>query len=283
MNSGNITARLLRQFPQGAFSQLIGRASELRVPSLLLRPVIASFAKVYDVDVHEAEIPAQGFESFDDFFTRRLRSDARPLASGETIMAAPSDGKVIDVGPISGGGELFIKGQQYTFEELLGGEQDKRLQGGSFAVLYLSPRDYHRVHCPLDARVCRWWRITGTRHPVNALGMRFVPKLFASNERVVVHLYSEHVGDFYLVMVAAAGVGNIELSFDPECRNGEASRKQYSETDWPHLEKGEELGVFHLGSTVVLLTTKESNIIASVASGEMLRMGQALGHKASDE
>ncbi|HMA93962.1 MAG TPA: phosphatidylserine decarboxylase, partial [Polyangiaceae bacterium] len=147
------------------------------MPSLVSQLVSRSYSQLFNVDMSEVAVPHGGYRSFDAFFTRPLRTGARAIADAPLV--SPADGRLSALGPIDDGARLFVKGQPYEVGELLGNSTDaRRFVGGSFCVIYLSPRDYHRVHSPVDGFVEHVRAIEGELFPVNAIGERHIPKLF---------------------------------------------------------------------------------------------------------
>ncbi|MEM6956867.1 MAG: archaetidylserine decarboxylase, partial [Myxococcota bacterium] len=176
------------------------------------RAAIAAFVKAYGVDLSEAIVPRGGFRTFDEFFTRELKPGARPVEGDNDTLVSPADGRIEDFGPVDERSTFLVKGKPYTAEELLGGEES-RYAGGQFFIVYLSPRDYHRVHAPVGGPVRRLRYVPGTLYPVNRIGLDYVDGLFARNERVVI-TQSSDFGDVTTVMVGAIGVGRISVVFD---------------------------------------------------------------------
>jgi phosphatidylserine decarboxylase len=182
-----VAATSLRILPRKALSRALGRMARVSAPRPLLRAAINAYCSVYGVELGEYEVPSAGFDTFDGFFTRRLKPGQRPLDTESDALISPADGRVEDAGLIDVGSTLRIKGRAYSVGELLADRWAGSLYaGGQFAVIYLSPRDYHRVHAPVDGRVRSVRHVPGTLFPVNAIGLQHVPKLFARNERVVV-------------------------------------------------------------------------------------------------
>jgi len=239
---------------------------------------ISLFARAYGVDLGEAIVPAGGFRSFDDFFTRRLRPGARILDEDPAALLSPADGRLEDAGPIDDALRLCIKGRDYSVAELLGSaDQADAYAGGRQFVVYLSPRDYHRVHAPVSGPVRHMRYVPGSLFPVNSIGTEFVPDLFARNERVVVTQASESHGLVTTILVGAIGVGRIGLSFDPlETNRGAAASSRDYGSAGPMIERGAELGVFHLGSTAIVLCPAEAHLGAGVPVGSATVMGQSL-------
>jgi phosphatidylserine decarboxylase len=254
--------------------------ASLEPPRALLDRAIGLYVRAYRVDLSECDVPQRGFRSFNEFFSRPLRQGARPIEGDAATLVSPADGRVEDEGPIEPGARILVKGKRYDVGELLGSRADSaRFDGGRFAVVYLSPRDYHRVHAPAAGRVTRARHVGGTLFPVNRLGVEHVPNLFAKNERVAVHQESELHGEVVTILVGAMVVGGIEVAFDPSIRsNRPAAGRSVSETryDGVTLERGAELGRFLLGSTAIVLTTASAHVRPAVTSGSVVRMGQAL-------
>ena len=217
----------------------------------------------------EAAAPHGCYRSFDAFFTRPLRQGARPIA--ESRIVSPCDGAVSASGLIDEGARLFVKGQPYEVSDLIGGSARSRdYVGGQFAVIYLSPKDYHRVHSPVDGRLLSVCAMPGDWYPVNSLGERLVPQLFVRNRRVAFFMESLDAIPITLVMVGALIVGKITAN---ALGNQDVAEGMHEFGSAIRVQRGDELGAFHLGSTVVLLIAPG----ISLASCEgQLRYGQLL-------
>jgi phosphatidylserine decarboxylase len=253
----------------------------VRVPRRLRPALYGGFARRVGADMSALDRPLDAFERFDDFFTRPLKPDARPLAGGDDVVASPCDGVVSEVGIADGGRLIQCKGLDYTVRGLLADQLEAgAFEGGAYATIYLAPRDYHRVHAPLAGRVTGYRHIPGAFFPVNPLSVRNVAGLFSINERLVTYLESD-LGRMAVVMVAATGVGHITLSYDREVathRRGASGR-----TGWAQryaaprpLARGAELGTFHLGSTVILLFQK-GRVQLELERGGTVRVGGRIG------
>ena len=233
-----------------------------------------AFRAWHGISLEEAQVPAAGFDSFDAFFTRRLQPGARPLDPRPGAVRSPADGRIDAMGVIEPGARVHVKGVDYALEELFRDPAGvERLSGGAFVVVYLSPRDYHRVHLPFDCAIEWVEHVPGARWPVNALGWRMQPHLLARNERVVARLRSEVHGAGYLAMVAAWGVGHIEVVAPP---GTPAPGSRLDGNPDTTLAAGAEFGVFHLGSTVVLGVERAEGLAPAVRVGAAVRMGEAL-------
>ncbi len=260
-------------------SRLTGRLCDLRLPKAVLVPAIRAYARAFGADLAEAALPAEGYPSFNAFFTRRLREGARPIACGQGVVVSPSDSRLRAIGPVPADGRLEqVKGSAYSIEALLGSAEDAvPFRRGVHATLYLSPAMYHRVHSPVDGRVVAWRYVPGRLFPVNAAGVGSVPGLYARNERVAVFLDAEAHGPVAVVLVGAANVGRMSLAFADLVTNTGRGRPpgRVVPADPIALRRGDDLGAFNLGSTVVLLVA-DPGLAPAASAGELVRMGQAL-------
>ena len=259
-------------------SRAMGWLADRRLPGPVLRALMRSWIRAYGVDMSEVAEPLEAFPTFNAFFTRRLKDGARPVAQGPTDVVCPADARLHGLGPVPEGGRLDqVKGRTYSLEALLGSREDAgAFASGVYATLYLSPAMYHRVHSPVDGVVRGWRYVPGRLFPVNTLALRHVDGLFAVNERMVVLMDSQAVGRLAVVLVGAANVGRISLAFTDQVTNrGEAGGLTTPAAHIP-LRRGDELGAFNLGSTVVLLAADARLRPADVATGQLVRMGQPL-------
>lgn len=245
-----------------ALSRLAERIADLPLPRPVLVPLIRAYVRLYDVDLRDAADELDAFATFNAFFTRALRPGARPIARDRDVIVSPADAQLRSAGPIDPRGRIpEVKGRRFSVAELLGDAREaRRYRDGGYAVLYLSPRDYHRVHCPADAIVERLEPLAGRAYPVNALATRTIPSLLAVNKRLVFHLATEEFGPMALVMVGATNVGRITTTV----------------TAGDRVSRGGELGAFNLGSTVVLLTSDPALAPVEALEGELVRVGQPL-------
>jgi phosphatidylserine decarboxylase len=217
-------------------------------------------------EVAPRELP---YPSFDSFFTRPLREGVRDINHDPVV--SPADGRLNARGVIERDCTIAVKENIYGVGELVGDTRDaERYVGGQFAVVYLSPRDYHRVHSPVDGRITLVRGIPGDLYPVNAIGERYVPKLFVRNNRAAIVIDTETVGRVTVVMVGAVIVGRITVSAIAE----PAVPPGVHVIDPPaEVRRGDEIGVFHLGSTAVLLFEPKVEICRDLGS---VRYGQSL-------
>ena len=221
----------------------------------------------------------RSYATFNDFFTRALRSDARPLADAEYV--CPVDGAISQFGRIENDQLFQAKGHSYSTTALVGGDADlaAQFQDGSFATIYLSPKDYHRIHMPCDGRLTRMIYVPGELFSVNPVTARGVPGLFARNERVVCVFDTAH-GSFVLTLVGATIVGSMATVWhgvvNPP-RSSEIREWRYDDQQ-VSLKKGDEMGRFLLGSTVVMLFRKDMLQFNPQWSAALpVRMGEVMG------
>ena len=267
--------------PKQALTALAGRIASARGGRLTTR-LIKWFVGRYGVNMAEAANPdIASYATFNDFFTRSLRGNARPLAPADLV--CPVDGAISQFGPMVGDQIFQAKGHSYSSTALVGGDAAlaARFEGGSFATLYLSPKDYHRIHMPMEGRLSRMIYVPGELFSVNPTTARGVPGLFARNERVVCVFESAH-GPFVLVLVGATIVGSMATVWhgvvNPP-RAGEIRTWNY-ELELV-LKQGEEMGRFLLGSTVVMLFPKGPLAFNPAwAPGGAIRMGEAMANHA---
>ncbi len=241
---------------------------------------ITAFVRRFRVDMDQAADPnPRAYPSFNAFFTRALKPGARPLAAEPDALLCPSDGAVSQIGTIRDGALIQAKGHSYTVLDLLGGDGEAAAEfaGGSFATIYLSPRDYHRVHMPLAGRLQTMTHIPGHLFSVNAVTARAVPGLFARNERVLCR-FDTAVGPLALILVGAIFVGSMETVWAGQVTPEPKGGRRPDPTGPVRLEAGEEMGRFNMGSTVILLLPPGAvDWLPGLEPGDKLRMGQALG------
>jgi len=262
-------AQILRVLPRVHISRAVGRLCDQPIPSGFARAVERAYCRAYQVNMDEAEGHLGSYPSFDAFFTRPLKKGARNISADAVV--SPSDGKLSCLGRIESGGQIHVKGQLYDAAELIGDAQDaQRYAGGQFAVVYLAPGDYHRVHSPVDGNITSLRGMPGDLFPVNSIGERYVPRLFVRNNRVAIVIDTEQLGRVTVVMVGATIVGRISVVALP----GPSVPPGTHVIQPGHaVARGDEIGMFHLGSTAVVLF--EPGLTLSRAIG-VVRMGQSL-------
>jgi phosphatidylserine decarboxylase len=286
LDADSVRARLFLALqyllPHHFVSRLAYRITRSRVP-LIKNALIRSFVGNFHPDMSEAEQPDPlQYESFNAFFTRALRAQARPCDPDPAVLVSPVDGTVTQIGRLDGSWLVQAKEHAYTLESLLAADLSwaARLRGGAFATLYLAPFNYHRVHMPLRGALRAAWYVPGQLFSVNAITTAGVPGLFARNERVVC-VFGHEALSFAVVLVGALLVGSIATVWHgevtPRAVRGCADLPLDASRAGLNLEKGAELGRFNMGSTVILLLPPGgSEWLPGLAPGSSVRVGQAL-------
>jgi phosphatidylserine decarboxylase len=271
----------LKLLPRNTLSRAVGAACRIPAPRPVMRAVIRTFARKYGVDVSEAERAIDEYPTFTEFFTRRLKAGARPIAPGESVPVSPVDGTVGEIGEIVEGRLLQAKGKHYSLAELFGGpraEEDARpFAGGSFVTVYLAPYNYHRIHAPLGGSITGYVNVPGTLWPVNPVGVRNVDRLFCVNERLTTFLETPR-GRCAVVAVGAMNVGRIRAVYDDVVTNVRRTRAvQRKDYDKPiPVEKGGELAIFEMGSTVVVVFAPGIEPRSDLVPGGAVKLGERL-------
>jgi phosphatidylserine decarboxylase len=269
--------QILRALPRTRVSRAVGRLCDTPLPAGLSRAVVSLYVRAYGIDLGECQPRDGAYESFDQFFTRELKPGLRTICSNALEVASPADGTIEAIGSAYLDGTLLIKKQRYTVADLIGSEVDaKRYAGGHFAIVYLSPRDYHRVHAPASGLITHVRSMPGDLYPVNAIGERHVPLLFSKNRRVAIVIDTPSLGRVTVVMVGAIIVGRITVSVIP---GQDVPLGDHVLSPPKPVQKGEEIGVFHLGSTAIVFVERGSAARFARATGPV-RLGQSLAGEA---
>jgi phosphatidylserine decarboxylase len=241
---------------------------------------------LYGVNLIEAKKEhIEDYRNFNEFFTRELKPGVRNFSDNERQIASPADGAISQIGRISAGKIIQAKGRDYSVLELLGGERDlaNLFTHGNFATLYLSPKDYHRLHMPLSGRLIAMLHIPGRLFSVNKLTASSVPKLFARNERVVC-IFDTAAGPMALVLIGAIFVSGIETIWHGAITPPSiAAIKRWQYDDQITLQKGAEMGRFNMGSTVIVLFA-ENKITwnAEIQAEQVIKLGELLGNSLAE-
>ncbi|MBA3988934.1 MAG: phosphatidylserine decarboxylase [Idiomarina sp.] len=270
--------------PKHAISRAMGAFASARC-GIFTQAFMRWFIKHYKVDMTEAvQGDPRDYPTFNQFFTRPLKPEARPLLAGDGELAHPVDGAVSQLGPIHGHSIVQAKNHDYSISALLGGDDAEaaRYQNGQFATIYLAPRDYHRIHMPLDGVLRKMTYVPGDLFSVNPLTAANVPGLFARNERVVCHFDSPQ-GPFTLTLVGATIVASIETVWagtvtpptGPSVHSWDYPSSGFNAVS---LKKGEEMGRFKLGSTIVMTFPEGMmNFADDLKPEDVTRMGTVMG------
>ena len=261
-----ILVNMMRVAPLRGYTRLIYMVARIPLPRPL-RPAFYNWlGPRMGMDLSEAELDLSEYRCFQDLFVRRLRAGARPVDGAEDGVISPVDACISACGEVRRGSLIQAKGIEYPLEELVKDpEWASELEGGHFMTLYLRPKDYHRIHSPLEGRVVGVRRVPGTLFPVQPYMVRGLRGLFVRNERLVLRLETT-LGSVALVCVGATGVGTISLAFDTEEIAVEGRR----------VSKGDEVAAFNLGSTVILILPPCGVELAGLEPGQEVRVGHVL-------
>ncbi len=273
---------LLRWAPKRSYTKLVGWLADRKVPTRLRAPLYKRLSQHFGMDLTEAaEQQLDSFRTFNELFTRRLHGAARPVDLRVEAVVSPSDGVVVEHGVISRGRMVQAKGRDYTLESLLCDPAEaERFEGGSYTTIYLCPADYHRVHSPVTGTISSARYVPGALFPVNPPSVRHVAGLFTINERVVTFIDGAEGDRTALLMVAATGVGNMTLAYAPGFRAGAKRRQRVDPSQHLPLpiERGAEVGVFNLGSTVIVIFGP-GQVELDLRRGQKIRVGERIGRR----
>ena len=266
--------------PQHLLSRLLGKIARCQWV-WLKNFIIKNYCRFYHIDLAEAqESDYRNYRNFDDFFTRALKPGARNLIAEPDVIIAPVDGTIYQIGKVLQGSIIHAKGRGFTLEQLLGSSTEAALhEGGDFIVIYLAPSDYHRIHMPLAGKLCAMRYLPGKLFSVKPSIAEVIPDVFARNERVVMN-FSCSLGPMAMVLVGAMVVGSIATTWTGVV----TPRIMRQATDWNYATEprefslGEEVGRFHLGSTVILIFPQNSMCFSKhLIEHAKLKVGEPLG------
>jgi phosphatidylserine decarboxylase len=273
--NAKITLKLLEVIPQNELSRAVGWILSRPVPRPLREPLYTALARLAGANLSEAEKPISEYPTVDELFTRKLKEGARTLSDQPIV--CPVDGVVSQHGRIEDGKLLQAKGKSYRVEDLLGEERSAQdFMGGQFLTIYLSPKDYHRIHCPIAGTIDGYIYVPGRLWPVFPAAVASIDGLFTQNERIS-SLLTSASGKAALVKVGATCVGSISLAYD-----GIRSNRAYAQPAVRSfvrplpVSRLDELGAFHMGSTVVLLLSPSMPLLKPLQEGQAVRLGEGL-------
>lgn len=276
-------AALQYLLPQHGLSRAAGWLAETSIP-WIKNPFTGWFVNRYGVNMNEAqEEDPTAYASFNDFFTRALKEGVRPISEDGDAIVCPADGAISQLGDIEFGRIFQAKGQDYSLTELLGGDSElaKPFMGGKFATVYLSPKDYHRVHMPFAGKLRTMVYVPGDLFSVNEATANQVPRLFSRNERAIT-LFDTELGPMAVVLVGAMIVAGIETVWSGQITPYKKCIRttRYPQTEEVILNKGEEMGRFKLGSTaIVLFGPGTIDWDERYSAGSITRVGEQMGQR----
>jgi len=269
---------LLWILPRNLISRICGYLSNLHLPVFCLQLIIKFFCRFYEVNLYESEKNISEFHTFNEFFTRRLKREARPVDQSKNSLISPVDGFIGEYGTIKNGILIQAKGMDYRLQDLI---QDKNrttvYDGGEFITIYLAPHNYHRIHSITDGEVNEFSYITGDLWTVSSLGINYITNLFARNERLTTYINTKN-GECAIVKVGATVVGKIRVNYHSQVSNLSRKISKKITLDDPYrLEKGQEIGLFELGSTVICLFPPKQIELYDLKIGQVVKFGSAIG------
>ena len=280
--SARLFIALQHIIPQHFLSKMMWRLTRCEC-KWFLKLVLPLFIRKFNVNMQEAKDPDwKNYSSFNKFFTRELNNDVREISSDENTITSPVDGAVSQLGKINTDLIFQAKGHAYSLTQLLGDREDlgKTFKNGQFNTIYLSPKDYHRIHMPIDGSLKEMIHVPGQLFSVNPTTVENVPALFARNERVIC-LFDTPAGPMAMILVGAIFVGSIETVWHGEVtppRHKEIRNWKYDEEEINYL-KGEEMGRFNMGSTVILIhANKKMDWVKELKAEQTVLLGEVIGN-----
>lgn len=269
---------LLKILPKNLVSKLAGKLADQELPAPVLQKVIEVYSNIYKIDTADMETPVSSMKTFNEFFTRKLKPGLRPIDQDPGSVVSPVDGTVSEFGKIDCGLLIQTKGVYYSLEDLAGEKTAREFEDGYFVTIYLSPADYHRIHSPVDASINEFSYFSGNLWPVNDFAVKNIGSLFCLNERILTMLDCKENSRVAMVKVGATVVGKIKVNYHSTESN--KAHKDYINiplTEPKTIQKGEELGLFQLGSTVVLLFQKDQFNPDLLEKDRKVKMGEKIG------
>ena len=268
----------LKLLPKEFMSRFIGKISGKKLPKIILVPWIRLYCDIYGADMRESKKSIPEFGTFNEFFTRELKPGVRKIDSSKNAIISPVDGTITEFGRIEKNILIQAKGKTYSLESLLENhELSKKFGNGSFITIYLAPENYHRIHAPVSGKISGYCYIPGSLFPVSNFSLRAIYGLFSRNERLIT--YIEHKKQMLAVVkIGACLVGKIRANY--ENISFDSSQKTKSEKKYVGkipVKKGEEIGRFEIGSTVILLFEKSAVEFEGISRGMKIKMGEKIG------
>ncbi|MCX8124427.1 MAG: archaetidylserine decarboxylase [Spirochaetes bacterium] len=270
---------VFKVLPTRLLSRLFGYCVRIPLPAFIMNTLIGWYSRKFKVALDEAFLPPGGFKNFDEFFTRNLKRGMRTVDPHPLAVVSPVDALVSAYGPITAGQLVQAKGIMYDVGSLLPGEFQSRFVAGSFITLYLSPGDYHRIHSPVNGTIIGYQYDPGKLYTVQDWLVKLMPGLFTVNERITSYIKTRH-GLVAVCKVGAMNVGKISLSYTDVYTNkwcAKPYQHTFDQAKYISISKGDELGIFHLGSTVIVITEKPLRFVPNL-EGLKVKMGQIIGY-----
>ncbi len=260
-------------------SRFVGVLTRIPLPKCVLYPIIHWFSKKYSINTDEYEEPRGGFRTFNSFFTRTLKTGMRPVDGSVKAIVSPVDARIDQYGHIESSTLIQAKGIDYSLEGLIPSKLHQYFLDGEFITLYLSPSDYHRIHSPVDGLIEGFLHVPGKLFTVQESLVRVLPRLFELNERITTFIRTSR-GMVAVCKVGATNVGRISLSYENIFTNTTFRSKRerlYSENERKPVARGQEIGIFNLGSTVIVLFEKDMMNFSACTIGKKVKVGEKIG------
>ena len=279
-SSGGLLITMLRFFPKKGWSRLLSILVRTRFPRLINQWIMRRFIAAYKLNMEEAELPLSDYSTIGALFTRALKSGTHQIDQSAQTAVSPADGHVLNSGRLSAGKLIQCKGHDFDVQDLLNDpEQADHFRGGSWCTVYLSPRDYHRVHHPIEGKITRADYINGALWPVNQAAVQNVKQLFCVNERVVTYVDSP-LGEVATIMVGATSVGHITMAYDDQIVANKGHKSHSKMYNNPiEIHRAAELGTFHLGSTAIILFADPEVTLSRLDDGQAIRIGDPIAYR----
>jgi phosphatidylserine decarboxylase len=269
---------LFKIIPKSFLSRIFGFVARIPLPDLIMKLIIKHYCSFYKVNQNEIDFSEEGFRTFDKFFTRKLKSGIHKIDPKLDSIVSPVDAKISEFGKINHKSIIQAKGINYTLDKLVPSQMSDLFIDGFFITLYLSPADYHRIHSPVSGKITGYFAIPGKLFPVQDFMVNGLNGLFNKNERILTYIKNKN--KFLAVCkIGAMNVGRITLSYSGiETNRWFRNKKEffYSGNKQPIIKKGQEIGIFHLGSTIILLFQKNTIQFVKIKKGQRIRVGQKI-------
>ena len=275
--SGGTLITLLHIFPKKAWSRLLSVLVCAPFPRFFSQWIMRRFVAAYQLNMDEAAEPLESYATIGALFTRALKPGTHQINLDEGVAVSPADGHVLNSGRISEGQLVQCKGHHFDIQDLLlDEERAEQFKGGSWCTVYLSPRDYHRVHHPIEGSISRADYVKGALWPVNQAAVQNVKRLFCVNERVITYVDSP-LGEVATIMVGATSVGHITMAYDEQIIANKGHRSEIKRYDRAiEVSRASELGTFHLGSTAIVLFANADVELSALQDGQAIRIGEPI-------
>jgi len=266
--------------PTCFLSRIFGYIARISVSQELLNPIIEWYCKKFNVNMKEYIIPKDGYKNFDDFFTRKLKPKARVIATTPKNVVSPVDALIYEFGKINDTSIIQAKGVDFSVHNLVPSNTADNFRNGMFITLYLSPGDYHRIHSPVTGKIVGYFNIPGRLFTVQEYMVNKLKGLFSKNERLISYIQTTK-SLIAVCKIGAMNVGRISINHADVITNKTFRKKEetfYSKEKIKNVKIGDEIGMFHLGSTIILLFPKNSVKFSGIKTGTKVKMGQKIGN-----